>query len=254
MDLTVHARPNSTTLPRPTRRTAASSILLVAGILIAAAIFVADTITRLEIAVAVLYVAVILIAVRVFERRGVLVVALGCVGLTILSYFLSREELSRSTGFVNCGISISAILASAYLALKNQSAMTALHEAQADLAHTNRVTAMGELTAAIVHEVNQPIAGVVANAEAAMRWLVAQPPDLEEANQALESIVEDGKRTSEIVSRIRALAKKAEPRQEVLDINQIILDVITLTRTQMQRNDVTLHSQLSTTVAFSEGF
>jgi signal transduction histidine kinase len=64
---------------------------------------------------------------------------------------------------------------------------------------------MGELTAAIVHEVNQPIAGVVANAEAAKRWLVAEPADLEEAKQALESIVEDGKRTSEIVNRIRAL-------------------------------------------------
>ena len=244
MDLKLRTRQRSIALPPPTQ-TAASPALLVVGVLIAAAIFVADTITRLEIAVAVLYVAVILIAVRVFERRGVLIVAAVCVALTILSYFLSREDLSPKSGPINCVISIAAILASTYLALKNQSAMTALHEAQTELAHANRVTAMGELTAAIVHEVNQPIAGVVASADAAMRWLVAQPPDLEEARQALESIVEDGKRTSEIVTRVRALAKKVAPRREALDINQVILDVIALTRTQIQRNDVVLLTQLS---------
>jgi signal transduction histidine kinase len=249
MVLTVRTRPNSSTLPPPTQGTAASSVLLVVGVLIAAAVFVADTVTQLEIAVAVLYVAVILIAVRVFERQGVLIVALACVALTILSYFLSREDHSPKTGFINCAISIAAILASTYLALKNQTAITALHEAQTELAHANRVTAMGELTAAIVHEVNQPIAGVVANADAAMRWLVAQPPDLEEARQALESIVEDGQRTSDIVSRVRALARKVAPRRELLDINQVIRDVIALTRTQIQRNDVALLTLLAGDIA-----
>jgi signal transduction histidine kinase len=244
MDRTVRIRPKSIGLPSPRQETA-SPVLLVTATLIAAAIFVADTITRLEIAVAVLYVAVILIAVRVFEQRGVLLVAFGCVALTLLSYFLSREEFSPRTGFINCAISIAAILVSTYLALKNQSAMTALHEAQTDLAHANRVTVMGELTAAIVHEVNQPIAGVVANAEAAKRWLVAEPADLLEARQALESIVEDGKRTSEIVNRVRALGRKTPPRRELLDINQVIAEVIALTRTQLQRNDVVLLSELS---------
>jgi signal transduction histidine kinase len=245
MGLTVHTEPKPVARPRQPKRAAAAPVLLIAAVLIAAAIFIADTLTQLEIAVAVLYVAVILIAVRALERRGVLLVALACVALTILSYFLSREDLSPRSGFINCVISIAAILASTYLALKNQSAMTALHEAQTELAHANRVTAMGELTAAIVHEVNQPVAGVVANAEAAMCWLVAQPPDLEEARQALEGIVEDGKRTSEIVTRIRALGKKAAPHRELLDLNQVILEVIALTRAQLQRNDVTLLSQLS---------
>jgi signal transduction histidine kinase len=249
MALPVRTRPNSRPLPPPTQGTATSSVLLVVGVLIAAAVFVADTVTQLEIAVAVLYVAVILIAVRVLERRGVLIVALACVALTIVSYFISREEHSPKTGFINSAISIAAILASTYLALKNQTAITALHEAQTELAHANRVTAMGELTAAIVHEVNQPIAGVVANADAAMRWLVAQPPDLEEARQALESIVEDGKRTSEIVSRVRSLARKVAPRRELLDINQVIRDVIALTRSQVQRNDVALFTQLAGDVA-----
>jgi len=220
-------------------------VLLGAALLIAAAVFVADTLTRLEIAVAVLYVAVILIVVRVFARRGVLVVSAACISLTILSYFLSREDHSPRTGFINCVISIAAITASTYLALRNRSALTALYEAQSELAHANRVTAMGELTAAIVHEVNQPIAGVVANAEAAMRWLAAEPPNAEEARQALQGIVEDGKRTSEIVTRIRALGRKAASRREILDINQVILDVIALTRTLVQRHDVALLTQLS---------
>jgi signal transduction histidine kinase len=245
MNPPLHTRQNSMAIRPPTPRTAAAPVLLTVAVFIAAAIFVADTVTQLEIAVAVLYVAIILIAVRVFERQGVLIVALACVALTTLSYFLSREDLSPPSGFINYVISIAAILASTYLALKNQSAMTALHEAQTELAHANRVTAMGELTAAIVHEVNQPLAGVVANAEAAMLWLVAEPPDLDEARQALEGIVEDGKRTSEIVTRIRALGKKAAPRRELLDINQVILDVMALTQTQMQRNDVVLLSQLS---------
>ena len=245
MDMKVRAAPGSVTLP-PTHKTAAAPALLGVAILIGTAIFVADTLTQLEVAVAVLYVAVILIVVRVLERRGVFLVTLACVALTILSYFLTRETFSPKSGFINCAISIAAILASAYLALRNQAAMTALHEAQTELAHANRVTAMGELTAAIVHEVNQPVAGVVANAEAAMRWLSARPSNLEEARQALEGIVEDGKRTSEIVTRIRALGKKSAPQRELLDINQVILDVLTLTRTQMQRNGVTLLSQLAT--------
>lgn len=244
MDLTLRAEPQSVALPRQSRKAAAAPVLLTAAVLIAAAIFVADTLTRLEVAVAVLYVAVILIAIRVFERRGVLLVALACIALMVLSYFLSREATSPASGFINLMISLAAVLASTYLALKNQSAALALHEAQTELAHTNRVTAMGQLTAAIVHEVSQPVAGVVANAEAAMRWLDAKPPNLDETRQALEGIVEDGKRTSEIVTRIRALARKAAPRRELLDINQTILEVVALTRIQMQRSNVALFTRL----------
>ena len=231
------------------QRAASAPMLLVVAALIAAAIFIADTITQLEVAVAVLYVAVILIVARIFERRGVLVVAFACVGLTILSYFLSREDLSPSTGLINCIISIAAILVSTYLAIQNRTALMALHESQSELAHANRVTTMGELTAAIVHEVNQPVAGVVANAEAAMRWLDAQPPEMSEAKQALESIVEDGQRTSDIVNRIRALARKEPPRREALDINEVIVEVVALMRTQMHRADVALQTEFGGGIA-----
>jgi signal transduction histidine kinase len=249
MDLTLRTRQKPMRLPPPAQRAASAPMLLVAAAAVATAIFVADTVTQLEIAVAVLYVAVILIVVRVFEPKGVLVVAFTCVGLTILSYFLSREDISRSTGFINCTISIAAILVSTYLALQNRSALTALHEAQTDLAHANRVTTMGELTAAIVHEVNQPVAGVVANAEAAMRWLEARPPDMAEAKQALESIIEDGKRTSEIVHRIRGLARKAPSLREMLSINELIVEVMALMRTQLQRSGVLLQTELGSEIA-----
>ncbi|KZD24826.1 hypothetical protein A4A58_21045 [Tardiphaga robiniae] len=218
-------------------------MLLFAASALSCAIFVADTITQLEIAIAVMYVAVILIVVRILERPGVLLVTLVCVTLTIVSYFISREDSTRSTGFINCVISIAAIVASTYLALQNRSAQTALHQAQTNLAHANRVTTMGELTAAIVHEVNQPIAGVVANAEAAMRWLEAKSPDLTEIQQALEAIVEDGKRTSDIVSRIRALFKNTPPHSEIVDINEIVIDVIDLMRPQMQRANVVVKTE-----------
>jgi C4-dicarboxylate-specific signal transduction histidine kinase len=100
-----------------------------------------------------------------------------------------------------------------------------LREAQVQLAHVNRVTTMGQLAASIAHEVNQPLAAAVTNAHAALRWLGAQPPDLEEGRQALGDIIKDGHRASEVIGRIRALIKKAPARNDPLDINEIVLEV-----------------------------
>ena len=119
-----------------------------------------------------------------------------------------------------------------------------LHQARADLAHVTRVTTLGELTSSIAHEVNQPIAAVVTNAEAALRWLGAHPPDLEEVRQALDRIINAGNRAGEVIDRIRALVKKAPPRKDRLDINEIILEVIDLTRSEVRRNRVALKAQL----------
>jgi PAS domain S-box-containing protein len=120
----------------------------------------------------------------------------------------------------------------------------ALERAQAELAHVNRVSTLGELAASIAHEVNQPIAGVVTNADAALRWLAANPPDLEEVKESLHGIVNDGKRAGEILGRIRALVKKAPAQKEPLDINEPILEVVALTRSDAQNNGVTLQTQL----------
>jgi PAS domain S-box-containing protein len=124
-------------------------------------------------------------------------------------------------------------------------AEAALQQAQADLARLNRVMLLGEMTASIAHEVNQPIAATVTNAHAGLRWLGAQPPDLEEAGQALGRIVRDGSRAGEVIERIRALVKKVPPRRDRLDINEAIREVIALTQTEMQQNGVRLHARLA---------
>jgi PAS domain S-box-containing protein len=132
-------------------------------------------------------------------------------------------------------------------------ASEALREAQIQLAHANRVTTMGQLAASIAHEVNQPLAAAVTNAHAALRWLGAQPPDLEEGRQSLGHIIKDGHRASEVIERIRALIKKAPPRNDPLDINEIVLEVIALTRSEVLRNGVSLQTQLANALPFVRG-
>jgi PAS domain S-box-containing protein len=121
----------------------------------------------------------------------------------------------------------------------------ALQQARAELAHVARVTTLGELTASIAHEVNQPIAAVVTNAGAGLRWLAAQPPDLEEVRQTLHRIIKDGNRASEVIGRIRALVKKAPAQKDGLDINETILEVVALTRSEGERNRVSLQTRLA---------
>lgn len=118
-------------------------------------------------------------------------------------------------------------------------------EALMELAHANRVTTMGQLTASISHEINQPIAAVVSNAEAGLNWLDAQRPDLERVRQTLGWIISDGIRASEIIGRIRALIKKAPPRTEDLEINEALLEVIALAREEMLKNGVSVRTQLA---------
>src|SRR5712664_532506 len=98
-------------------------------------------------------------------------------------------------------------------------AQEALRQAQADLAHVSRVTTMGELTASLAHEVNQPIAAAVTNANTCLRWLAANPPNVEEARAAVMRIVKDGRRGAEIINRVRLLFKKGTPERELVDVN-----------------------------------
>ncbi|MBR1209886.1 PAS domain S-box protein [Bradyrhizobium sp. JYMT SZCCT0180] len=121
----------------------------------------------------------------------------------------------------------------------------ALRSAQAELTHANRVATMGQLTASVAHEVSQPIAATVLNAQAALRWLATQPPNLGEVRQILGQITDDGKRAGDVIGWIRALIKKAPPRKERLEINQAILEVIALTRGEAVQNGVWVRTQLA---------
>ena len=118
-------------------------------------------------------------------------------------------------------------------------------EIQSELAHANRVLITGQLTASISHEVNQPIAAAVTNAHAAMRWLRAQRPDFEEVRQALGRILDNGNRAGEVISRIRALIKKAPPRKDDVTINDAILEVVALTHGEAMKNGVSVRTQLA---------
>jgi len=121
----------------------------------------------------------------------------------------------------------------------------ALLQAQADLAHVNRVTTMGELTASLAHEVNQPIAAAVTNAKTCLRWLTRDQPDLEEAREAAMRIVKDGTRAAEIISRIRLLFKKGTPTRELVDVNGIIREMIVLLRGEALRYNISFRTELA---------
>jgi NO-binding membrane sensor protein with MHYT domain len=121
----------------------------------------------------------------------------------------------------------------------------ALHKARADLAHINRVTTMGELTASLAHEVNQPIAAAVTNANACLRWLTSDLPNLEEARASALSIVKDGMRAGEIISRIRLLFQKGTPQRESVDVNEIIREMVVLLRGEVTRHSISVRAELA---------
>jgi PAS domain S-box-containing protein len=118
-------------------------------------------------------------------------------------------------------------------------------EAQMALAHANRVTTMGQLTATIAHEVNQPLAGVIANAEACLRWLDRATPDLAAARRSVEWIIDDGNRTSEVIRRVRALANKTEIEKVLLDVNDLVREVIALLQRELTNHQVTLRTEFA---------
>ncbi|MCD5979532.1 sensor histidine kinase [Pseudomonas quasicaspiana] len=358
-----------------------SSLLLRLGaIAITTAVFIIDTVTSLDVAVAVLYVMVILLSVNIFSRHGLTIVALSCLFLTIISFLLTHGQDAELPAVARCLVSIAAIgittvlarsnkavndrlqeqvclLAEAHQALRRSEAFLidaqrlsrtgsvgfrvpdlemhwseetqrifeyeaaahasmdrvlqrthpddlvlvldsiaqarkltpdlsvehrllmpdgrikhlhmlahlthdqagnceyvgalmdvtaskqaeeALHRSQTELAHVTRVTTLGELAASIAHEVNQPLAAVTTNAEASLRWLNRREPDITEAAQALERILSETFRASEVIRRIRALSRKADPQRAAVDLQEIIEDSVSLIAREIQRARVEL--------------
>jgi PAS domain S-box-containing protein len=120
-----------------------------------------------------------------------------------------------------------------------------LHKAQAELAHVTRVTTLGELTASIAHEVNQPLAALVANAEAGLRWLDRETPDLAAVRRSVEWVINDGIRASQVIRRVRALAKKAEIENVPLGIDSVISEVVALVHRELSTHRVSLRTELA---------
>jgi signal transduction histidine kinase len=133
----------------------------------------------------------------------------------------------------------------ASIALEREQAETALRQAQADLAHVSRVTTMGELTASLAHEVNQPIAAALTDANTCLLWLGGDSPNIDEARAATMRIVRDGTRASDIISRIRLIFKKGTPERAGVDVNELIREMIVLLRSEAVRYGILVRTDLA---------
>jgi PAS domain S-box-containing protein len=167
---------------------------------------------------------------------------------TFATYY--REPRSASSQEHNV---IERITHLASIAIEREQGEEVLRQAQADLAHVSRVTTMGELTASLAHEVNQPIAAAVTNANTCLRWLMRDHPDVEEACAAASRVVKDGTRAAEIVSRIRLLFKKGTWQRELVDVNEVIREMIVLLRGETTRYSISVRTELAADLAQGMG-
>jgi C4-dicarboxylate-specific signal transduction histidine kinase len=132
--------------------------------------------------------------------------------------------------------------------IERHQAQEALHQAQADLAHVSRVTMMGELTASLAHEVNQPITAAVTNAKTCVRWLAGDTPNIVEARDAAMRSAKNGTRAADIIGRIRLLFKKGTPVREPVDINEVIREIVMLLSSEATRYSISVRTELETTL------
>jgi PAS domain S-box-containing protein len=129
----------------------------------------------------------------------------------------------------------------------------ALGEAQAELAHVTRVTMLGELTASIAHEVNQPLGAIVTNGQACLRLLARESPDLQKSRDVVERMISDGLRASAVITRIRALVKRNEAEKALLNVNEIIQEVLTLTSPELSKSEIHLQTALAADLPLALG-
>ena len=348
--------------------------MAVIATILAAAIFALDTFSPLDMAIAVLYVIVVLLSANYFGRTGLLAIAGLCVALALFSFFIMHSDDFDASAVMRCLVSLAAILVTTLLSLKNREATLslkdqadlldlthdaifvrddtdtvrywskgaeelygwtraeavgqkaaallrtvfpapiadiraellrtgrwegelvhrrksgnevvvmsrwslqrdergrpsvtmetnsditerrhaedALHKAQGELAHVTRVTTMGELTASIAHEINQPLAAVVTNGEACLRWLGRPVPDIGEAKASVERMIANGRRASDVVARLRSLARRSDPQHLPVDINEVVDDVLLLVERELSIHRVGLELALDRSVPVISG-
>lgn len=223
-------------------------------VILTGVIFFIDAFTPLDIAIAVMYVVVVLLAAARWSPHVVLVVTALCLGLTGIAYIVAHGWMYSENPFARFTFSVIAISTTAFLAIKGQRATArllqreeALQQAQAQLAHVTRVTMLGELAASIAHEVNQPLAAIATNGAATLRWLNRPRPDLAEARAAIDNIINDTGRASEVIKRVRALARKSDPQYLGVDLNEVVNESVALVQREISRNGVQLHTTLADT-------
>ena len=231
--------------PSLSRMVKAKSLLAAMTVALAFAILTLDTFIDVDIAVPVLYVAVIFLALRFCSSRGVVFAAAGCGVLTVLGYALSPGNLLGVAAIANRLLAFLAIGLVTYFGLRDRASHLALEEVWARLARSNRLTTIGGLTASIVHEVKQPIAAIITNANSGLRWLDMQPPELGEVREAIEGVTRAGYRVNEIIDGFRALARNAQLRTEPVAINELIEESIVLSRSGLEENRISVETRLA---------
>lgn len=213
--------------------------LLVLGLAMAA-IFAADTFTDYAIAAACFHALVILAATRVLPRRGLIVLAALCIGLTALSFWLTGFGTYR-IGLVNSAIGVLVIVITTWLVLKMEAAKAAVQDAQARLLRVARASTVGELTTSIAHEVNQPLAAIASSAEACQRWLLQDPPNVDKARQTVARMLADAHRASDVIARIRGMTHGAAPQRSVFDLDQAIDEMLALSQGELAQHAVVVN-------------
>ncbi|CAB5702289.1 Sensor protein fixL [Delftia tsuruhatensis] len=232
-----------TTAPRHLRHWP-RALILAAMAAAMGAIFVLDTLTDYAVAAAVFHTAIILVAVRWFSPRAVIGVTALCIVLTLVSFALTPAGAYR-TGLINTVISILAIAITAYLGLRMVSAQNAAHAARTQLMRITQTTSLGQLTASIAHEVNQPLAAIVTSGNACQRWLAQEPPNIAKAGQALERILADARRASDVIARIRSMARGEAPSRQSFDLNEAVREMARLSAAELDRRGTGLDLQLA---------
>jgi C4-dicarboxylate-specific signal transduction histidine kinase len=198
-----------------------------------------------------------LLAVAVSSLFGGLGPGLLSIGLSALAFgslFLRRTvppAVEPAVFFRFAVFLVATVLIAALIEIKRRvedsrnHAEEALRQATADLARVSRVTTMGELTASLSHEINQPIAAAVTDAHTCLRWLMRDPPDLEEARAAASRTIKDTSRAAEIVVRVRQLFKKGVPERQLVDVNEVIREMVGLLRGEAARYSISIRTGLA---------
>jgi C4-dicarboxylate-specific signal transduction histidine kinase len=207
----------------------------------------------------VLYTIVVMVVATVLSRRGTLIVAGACIGATIVGYAVGHVEEESLSAIGRSAVACFSIAATTALMLRIQADSTrleqqirelnqaheALNRSTVELAHATRVAELGELAASIAHEVNQPLAAIATQGEAGVRWLRRDTPDLKEGCNALEAMVSNARRASDVIRRIRALASKREPAFDSLDVNNVVVDTIDLLGWEIEKYGAVAQTRLA---------
>lgn len=213
-------------------------------VIVMALLFVLDTVTSYEVAAAVFYAVVILTAARMLGRRALIGLAVVSIAMTGLSLAFTPHGNLQS-GLINMGISMAAIITTTYLILKMEAARAAAQAAQAQLLRLARIQSLEGLTTSIAHEVNQPLAAIVTSGHACQRWLAQDPPNLDKARLALDRILSDAGRASQIIARVHSLARGQPPQRGEFPFNEAILEVLALSGAEMARQGIELSTELA---------